>query len=185
MRPSRVGSLRPAQRPLQRSPAGPSPLLRREGLTMSLLLRGSRRLRGRWRFDAARACDTPRSSTHPPCRRSTGMTAATACRSGATAVGHLAERSVRGVPTRVRGESARRRRASARLSVRESARDPSVQRSGVAVRVLSGAPRASRSEMPGRPALELRFEGLVRSKIPACRRGTRGHRDTGRSAMDQ
>jgi hypothetical protein len=43
-------------------------------------------------------------------------------------------------------ESVRRLRASARLSGRGSARDPSGQRSWVAVRTLSGVPRASRSE---------------------------------------
>ena len=52
------------------------------------------------------------------------------------------------VPTCVRGESARRLRASARLSAHAvNQRDPSGQRSGVAVRALSGTPRASRSEM--------------------------------------
>ncbi len=59
--------------------------------------------------------------------------------------------AVRGMPSSVSGESRRRLRGSARLRPRAlggRAADPSVQRLHVAVRVLSGVPRASRSEIP-------------------------------------
>ena len=65
---------------------------------------------------------------------------------------YLAERSVGGMPTRVRGESVRRLRASARLSDARSASDPSVQRSRVAVRTLSGVPRSFAERDAGRRA---------------------------------
>jgi hypothetical protein len=59
----------PGQRPLRRAPSGPAPLLRREGLTSSLLLRGLPRLRGHWPSVASaglRHAALPDASSLPP-----------------------------------------------------------------------------------------------------------------------
>ena len=126
----------PGQSHLRRLPDGPSLLLRREGLTKSLLPRSSHRLRCHWPSDESagwRHAALQDSSPVPPRLRKKRVS---------FGVGYLAERSVGGMPTRVRDESARRLRGSARLRTRESASDPGVQRSWVAVRALSGMPRS-------------------------------------------
>ncbi len=91
--------------------------------------------------------------------------------------------AIRGMPSSVSGESRRRLGGSARLRSRgrASAADPSVQRSRVAVRVLSGVPRASRPAVADSPlwrglAVALCAEAEARYPTP----GLRSRADAGR-----
>jgi hypothetical protein len=84
--------------------------------------------------------------------------------------------AIQGMPSSVSGESRRRPGGSARLRSRgrASAADPSVQRSPVAVRVLSGVPRASRPAVAASPlwrglAVALCAEAEARYPTPGLR----------------